>query len=148
MYIYSCIHKLWSNLSSLCTPSLESRAWCNRDAESCQALRQAVGASTGECECSIPATILLSWRHQPLLAFTVYITLCLPPVFSVAAPLPPEARTLLAAQMVQRRCPFGWALNIQRWLKHCSACVYVRDQGEVCSDYCQILLEHFATFDV
>lgn len=99
-YRFSCIPE--SNLSCLCTSSSESRAWCSLDAESSQALRQTVGASTGQRECSIPTTILFTWRHQPLLPLSISITLCLSPVFSVAAPLPPQAWTLLAAQMVQR----------------------------------------------
>lgn len=90
-----------SNLSCLCASSLESRAWCSRDAEPCQALRQAVGAPARERKSSVPATILLR-RHQSLLPFSISIALGLSPVLCVAAPLPPEARTLLAAQMVQR----------------------------------------------
>lgn len=149
LHVYSCMHHLWSNLCSLCTPSLESRARCSRNAEPCQALRQAVGASAGECERSIPATILVGWRHQPLLPFSISVTLCLSTVLGVAAPLPPEAGTLLAAQMVQRRCPFGWAWDIHRWLMYSSVCICVRARMRlVYSDCCQWLSGYFATFDM
>lgn len=115
--------KLSADLSSLCTSSLESRARCSWDAEPCQALRQAVGASTGERERPVPAAILLSRWHQALLALSVSVALCLSAVFGVAAPLPPEAGTLLAAQMVQRRCPFGWALEQHTQVVTAQQCV-------------------------
>lgn len=159
MWSLTYSEKLSANLSGLCAPSLESRARCSWDAEPCQALRQAVGASTGERERPVPATILLSRWHQALLALSVSVALCLSAVFGVAAPLPPEAGTLLAAQMVQRRCPFGWALEQHTqvvtaqqcvcecvfffflfFFSSCAWCVYQWDQGEVFSDYCQVLL--------
>lgn len=109
-------HEMSSNLSSLCTPSLESRQRCSRHPESRQAFGQTVGASTGQRECAVHTTILITWRHQTFLAISAAITLFLPLVFSVAAPLPPQNRALLAAQMVQGGCPFGRACNINKLL--------------------------------
>lgn len=103
-----------SNLSSLCAPSLECRARCSRHAEAHQALGQTVGASTGQRECAVHTAILFPRRHQAF--FAISIARFLPLVFGVAAPLPPQARALLAAQMVQGGCPFGWACNINRLL--------------------------------
>lgn len=96
-----------SNLSSLCTPSLESRARRSGHPESRQAFGQTVGASAGQRERPVHAPILFTWRHQPFLAVSVSITVFLPLVFSVAAPLPPQAGALLAAQMVQGGRPFS-----------------------------------------
>lgn len=131
--IYRYICEMGPNLSSLCTSSLESRSWCSWDAKPFQALRQAMGTSAWECECSIPTTILLCWRQQPILPFPFSITLSFSSVFSIAAPLHPEARTLLAAQMVQRRCPFSCAWNEQTYREfYCKTVfVFVCNQSEV-----------------
>lgn len=132
-------------LSSLCASSLEGRARCSRNTEPSQAFRKAVWASAGERESSIPPTIILCWRHQTLLYFPVSVALGFSAVFYVTAPLPPEARTLLAAQMVQRRCPLSWAWNTHTG-GYCRAqCVFV---GKVSSDYCQVLSVTSETFDL
>lgn len=132
-------------LSSLCASSLEGRARCSRNTEPSQAFRKAVWASAGERESSIPPTIILCWRHQTLLHFPVSVALGFSAVFYVTAPLPPEARTLLAAQMVQRRCPLSWAWNTHTG-GYCRAqCVFV---GKVSSDYCQVLSVTSETFDL
>ena len=107
LYIHLKVNETRSNLGSLCAASLESRARGRRDAEASQALGQAVGPPAGKRERSVAAEILLGRRHQPLLS--VSATVSLSPVLRVAAPLPPEARTLLAAQMVQRRCSLSRA---------------------------------------
>lgn len=107
--IHMHIGEICSNLSSLCASSLEGRARCSWNPEAGQAFGKAVWASAGERESSVPPTILLGRRHQTLLHFPVSVALGFSAVFNVAAPLPPEARTLLAAQMVQRRCPLSWA---------------------------------------
>lgn len=69
-----------------------------------------MGAAAGEREGAVAAAVFLAWRHQTLLTFAV--ALGLSEVFAVAAPLAPEAWTLLlAAQMVQGRSPLGRAWN-------------------------------------
>lgn len=113
--IYRYIPEIWPNLSSLCTSSLESRSRCIGDAKAFQALRQAMGASARERECSIHTTVLLCWRQQSVLPFSISIALSFSSVLSIAAPLHPGARTLLAAQMVQRRCPFSCTYSVQKY---------------------------------
>lgn len=110
------VFTVWSYLSRLCTSTLESRSWCSWDAQCFQALRQAMGAAARECKCSVSSTVLLSWWHHLLLTFSFSVAPSISAVFTVAAPLPPAARTLLGAQMVQRRCPFSWCRNTHRCL--------------------------------
>lgn len=69
-----------------------------------------MGAAAGEREGAVAAAVLLGWRHQALLAIDFTVALGLSAVFAVAAPLAPEAWTLLlAAQMVQGRSPLSGA---------------------------------------
>lgn len=112
-----------NNLSGLRSPSLEGGTRCWRDADPGQALRQAVGAAAREREGAVAAAVFLGGRHQTLLAFT--IALGLAEVFAVAAPLAPEAWTLLlAAQVVQGRSSLSGAWNSDKWL-HTAVCVCV-----------------------
>lgn len=145
------IHEMRPNLSSLCTSSLESRSWCSWDAKPFQALRQAMRASAWECECSIPTIILLCWRQQLILPFSISITLSFSSVFNIAAPLHPEARTLLAAQMVQRWCPFSCACNIQtcKGIYCRTVCVFVCNRSEVSIFLIMLVtFSYFPAFDM
>ncbi|TNN59054.1 hypothetical protein EYF80_030688 [Liparis tanakae] len=99
----------------------EGRVRRGGDPEPRQALRQAVGAPAGQRERSVAAAVLLGRRRRPLLPSPASsVALGFSPVLGVAAPLPPEeAGTLLAAQMVQRRCPGGgdWGIHRCSWLR-------------------------------
>lgn len=135
-------------LSSLCASSLEGRARCSRNTEPSQAFRKAVWASAGERESSIPPTIILCWRHQTLLHFPVSVALGFSAVFYVTASLPPEARTLLAAQMVQRRCPLSWAWNTHTQVVIAEHSVYLWARWVLITvRYFQLPLKHL-TFSI